>query len=106
MKGLRLVGVVAVLALGAGAASANSARAGLLSCADNPERVFSQPRDIVDEVLMTRGEKLATHTRWRQTVLEELSASGEGMRTIRRARWRLDVRTRKIFANSARRCAD
>ena len=48
---------------------------------DNPERVFSQPRDIVDEVLMTRGEKLATLTRWRQTVLEELSASGEGMRT-------------------------
>ena len=41
MKGLRLVGVVAVLALGAGAASADSARAGLLSCADNPERVFA-----------------------------------------------------------------
>ena len=48
---------------------------------DNPERVFSNPREIVDEVLMTRGEKLATLTRWRQTVLEELSASGEGMRT-------------------------
>ena len=48
---------------------------------DNPERAFSQPRDIVEEVLMTRGEKLATLTRWRQTVLEELSASGEGMRT-------------------------
>jgi hypothetical protein len=48
---------------------------------DNPERAFSNPRDIVDEVLMTRGEKLATLSRWRQTVLEELSASGEGMRT-------------------------
>ena len=48
---------------------------------DNPERVFSQPRDIVDEVLISRGEKLATLTRWRQTILEELSASGEGMRT-------------------------
>jgi hypothetical protein len=48
---------------------------------DNPERVFSGPGEIVDEVLMTRGEKLATLTRWRQTVLEELSASGEGMRT-------------------------
>ena len=48
---------------------------------DNPERVFAQPRDIVDEVLMTRGEKLATLTRWRQTILEELSASGEGMNT-------------------------
>ena len=48
---------------------------------DNPERAFSNPRDIVDEVLMTRGEKLATHSRWRQTVQEELNASGEGMRT-------------------------
>ena len=48
---------------------------------DNPERAFSNPRDIVDEVLMTRGEKLATLTRWRQTVLEELGAPGEGMRT-------------------------
>ena len=48
---------------------------------DNPERAFSSPRAIVDEVLMTRGEKLATLTRWRQAVLEELSASGEGMRT-------------------------
>jgi hypothetical protein len=41
MKGLRLVGVISVLALGAGAASAHTARAGLLSCADNPERVFA-----------------------------------------------------------------
>ena len=48
---------------------------------DDPERVFSGPGEIVDEVLMTRGEKIATLTRWRQTVLEELSASGEGMRT-------------------------
>ena len=48
---------------------------------DNPERVFSKPGEIVEEVLMTRGEKIATLTRWRQTILEELSASGEGMRT-------------------------
>lgn len=41
MKGLRLVGVLSVLALGVGAASVESARAGVLSCADNPERVFA-----------------------------------------------------------------
>ena len=48
---------------------------------DTPERALCHPREIVEEVVMTRGEKLATLTRWRQTVLEELSASGEGMRT-------------------------
>lgn len=41
MKRLRLVGVISVLALGAGAASADGARAGLLTCADNTERVFA-----------------------------------------------------------------
>ena len=41
MKGLRLVGVISVLALAAGAASVQSARAGVLSCADDPERVFA-----------------------------------------------------------------
>ena len=41
MKVLRLVGVISVLALGAGAASVDGARAGLLSCQDDPERVFS-----------------------------------------------------------------
>ena len=41
MRDLRLVGVIAVLALGAGAASVDGARASLLTCADNPERVFA-----------------------------------------------------------------
>jgi hypothetical protein len=48
---------------------------------DNPERVFDRPQQIVDETLLTRGEKIATLNRWRQTILDELSASGEGMRT-------------------------
>jgi hypothetical protein len=38
---LRLVVLASVLALVGGAASANNARAGLLTCADNPERVFA-----------------------------------------------------------------
>ena len=41
MKGLRLVGVISVLALGVCAASVESARAGVLTCANNPERVFA-----------------------------------------------------------------
>lgn len=47
----------------------------------NPERAFDTPFAIVDERLFTKGEKIATLNRWRQGVLEELSASGEGMRT-------------------------
>lgn len=48
---------------------------------DNPDRVFESPQQIVEETLLTRGEKIATLNRWRQTILEELRASGEGMRT-------------------------
>ena len=33
------------------------------------------------ERLFTKGEKIATLNRWRQSLLEELDASGEGMRT-------------------------
>jgi hypothetical protein len=47
----------------------------------HPESVFGSPFDIVDELLFTKGEKLGTLNRWRQSILEELSASGEGMRT-------------------------
>jgi hypothetical protein len=48
---------------------------------DNPDRFFENPQQIVKETLLTRGEKIATVNRWRQTILEELSATGEGMRT-------------------------
>jgi hypothetical protein len=34
-----------------------------------PERTFNSPLDIVGERLFTRGEKLATLNRWRQTAL-------------------------------------
>jgi hypothetical protein len=56
----------------------------------NPERTFECPFEIVQERLFTRGEKIATLNRWRQSILEELRASSEGMRThgisFRRAR--------------------
>ena len=48
---------------------------------DNPNRFFESPQQIVEEKLLTRGEKIATLNRWRQTIIEELGASGEGMRT-------------------------
>jgi hypothetical protein len=46
----------------------------------DPEGTFESPFGIVDEMLFTRGEKLATLNRWRQSILEELVASGEGRR--------------------------
>jgi len=51
------------------------------SAKQNPESAFSSPIDIVAEPLLTRGEKLATLERWRQNLLQQLHASGEGMRT-------------------------
>ncbi len=47
----------------------------------NPEGTFDSPFEIVEETLFTKGEKIATLNRWRQSLLEELSATGEGMRT-------------------------
>jgi hypothetical protein len=47
----------------------------------NPETAFASPFEIVGERLLTKGEKVATLNRWRQSLLDELSAAGEGMRT-------------------------
>ena len=47
----------------------------------NPGQVFESPEAIVGEVMMTRGEKLATLERWAQTTVDEMNASSEGMRT-------------------------
>jgi hypothetical protein len=47
----------------------------------NPEQAFDSPLDLVNETLLTKGEKIATLNRWRQSIVEQLSASGEGMRT-------------------------
>ena len=44
-----------------------------------PESVFESPLEIVNEILLTRGEKLATLNRWRRSILGELDASNEGM---------------------------
>jgi hypothetical protein len=47
----------------------------------NPEGAFGSPFEIVGERLFTKGEKIATLNRWRQSLLQELDASGEGMHT-------------------------
>jgi hypothetical protein len=46
-----------------------------------PESVFESPLQIVNEILLTKGEKLATLNRWRRSILGELDASNEGMAT-------------------------
>jgi hypothetical protein len=48
----------------------------------DPEATFASPLGIVRETNLTRGEKLATLDRWRQSILEQLVAQGE----VRRAR--------------------
>jgi hypothetical protein len=46
-----------------------------------PESVFESPLQIVYEILLTKGEKLATLNRWWRSILGELDASNEGMAT-------------------------
>lgn len=48
-----------------------------------PSSQFEHPSEIVQEPLLTRGEKIATLNRWRQQIIEELSAGDEGMPTRR-----------------------
>ena len=47
----------------------------------DPRQHFSSPHDIVAELMLTRGEKLATLDRWRTMILQEMAAAAEGMRT-------------------------
>jgi len=47
----------------------------------NPETAFASPMDIVAECKLTRGEKVATLNRWRQSLIERIGASDDGMRT-------------------------
>jgi hypothetical protein len=52
----------------------------------HPEAHFSSPQDLVEEVLLTRGEKLATLQRWRERILRQLAA--EGSAAIDSAAWK------------------
>ena len=37
--------------------------------------------DLVDEIMLSRGEKMSALERWRANVLHELAAANEGMAT-------------------------
>ena len=54
---------------------------------EDPEGNFDSPFGVVEETLLTRGEKIATLDRWRTAVVKELSALGEG----RRARLLIEI---------------
>jgi hypothetical protein len=56
-----------------------------------PESVFESPLEIANEILLTKGEKLATLNRWRVSILGELGASNEGMATRGYTRGQLTV---------------
>jgi hypothetical protein len=51
----------------------------------DPAKHFTTPQDIVDTVMLTRGEKIATLERWRLEILRQLDAANEGMRTYGRS---------------------
>lgn len=48
-----------------------------------PETTFDAPHEVVDEPMLTRGEKLATLKRWREQLLGQMSAADDGMPTQR-----------------------
>jgi hypothetical protein len=48
----------------------------------DPGGTFESPSRVVDEVMFTRGEKIAALDQWRRVILQELAAIGE----VRRAR--------------------
>jgi len=59
----------------------------------NPERVFDSPSDIVDEKLLTRGEKLGTLNRWRQSILDQMAghdAERRGPGASSRLLWQIE----------------
>lgn len=45
----------------------------------NPESNFQRPRELLDDRLLTRGQKIAALTRWEQAVMQRLDATSEGM---------------------------
>lgn len=44
-----------------------------------PENVFDSPLCIVDERLLTKGEKIATLDRWRQSALSQANSTARNL---------------------------
>jgi hypothetical protein len=47
------------------------------SAKQDPGGTFESPLRVVDEIMFTRGEKIATLDQWRRVILQELIAVGE-----------------------------
>ena len=47
----------------------------------NPGQFFDAPGDIIGELMLTRGEKIATLERWRLMILQQMASADDGMRT-------------------------
>jgi hypothetical protein len=47
------------------------------SAKQDPGGTFESPLRVVDEIMFTRGEKIATLDKWRRVILQELVAAGE-----------------------------
>jgi hypothetical protein len=47
------------------------------SAKQDPGGTFASPLRVVDEIMFTRGEKIATLDQWRRVILQELIAGGE-----------------------------
>lgn len=44
-----------------------------------PETVFARPLDVVAEVGLTRGQKISALERWRNSLLDRIRSTEEGM---------------------------
>lgn len=47
----------------------------------DPEAAFERPEAVLEEVALTRGEKLSVLSRWEELVEQRLAAGNEGMPT-------------------------
>ncbi len=74
---------------------------------DHPSLVFDSPQELLSQVILTRGEKRGALLRWRQDVLDELTAAGEGMHTrgisdrLPKLLKQIDDAVRELDANAA-----
>lgn len=58
---------------------AEIARLSRSAAKQNPGETFENPAALVAEVMLTRGEKIGALERWRLDVLQEMTATSEGM---------------------------
>jgi hypothetical protein len=65
-----------------------------------PERAFVAPDAIVDEVLLTSGEKLAALERWRLNIRNDATGATDTLRQIEEAKRRIRAMRGRILRAS------